>query len=836
MAGISEMDFAFAEARKRKAEAEAAGPPSSFKTLGTNMARGSAMLAGMPSDITQAAINAAPPTDDSRIGRMERKDQLEYRDTVEPVELRGGYKDITGLMEKAGLPSPEEVTDRGWLATVGQFLGGGFINPASLGRTLFKKGVEGGIRKTAKQAAGDVATGTTSATGFVVGEEYGGPAAGMVGAIAGPAGMSAAASIASAELGALRAVYSPQYRATTALLDSVDDTRNLSKLEGKTADEFHTTAELTDDPGLRNLQKDRSGESSVLRNKQKEQIDTLGERLEGEAPLGSTQDASRTLRTSLEADRAQLNEGMSNAIRDAQEKLGDLSGKSKIEINTQLIESTEEVFNAARDKQTALYNAEELIGVTVAPKGKNSMNSLRKTADDLLKSDEAIGAPKAIPTEYIKRLDTFGPEPTLQVVQAYRSSLLTAQRAARRGDNANPQLAKNLGILAESARLVLNNVNAGGAAHKAARDFSNLFHNTFGNKSALSQVLGGTSGKPIVTSQAGQVLTKNKEAAQNVDEAAKNFQGEAVQQSAKDYSLEVFRSKAMPNGVYNEKAAQRWIQQTEDSGLFEAWPDLRVQAEEIMASQGKVGAAESATKAFNAKADVVALEKFLGVENVQKAWKRTMASDNPVAQIEAMQARLAGNEAAQRGFRQIAWDDISTKPFDRPQDVLKYMDNPQNTRALETALGKEHFDVMRGVFDDMDKIVNQKTQATHLPSHTQMLGGAISIPQMLGRYYNIKRGVVSRAFVMTEFGSRIINKVIQTATEKQTLEALDQLLVNPELAFKMTQRVTKANEIDMAKSLLEAMGRTAMPVLEQEVENVQALQAKPNQEVQPALQ
>lgn len=372
--------------------------------------------------------------------------------------------------------------------------------------------------------------------------------------------------------------------------------------------------------------------------------DALASARQQSANFGGTDRTREVLESGQEHLVNLVNLRAAKAAQTAQARIDEISTPTPRQVSQIAREELDTALKDVRAQESELWKA---VGKDVPAEFNNSAKELSS-----IRSETSKRVPLEIP-QWMQKAIMSSKSATLNDVQQVRSRVLgEARQASKDGDFDKARIMNRLadGLLAD-----LEAVEAPGVA--AARGFSRSLNERF-SQGAVKDILsrGARKGAGIASEDTLKKVFSGGTPATNAKEflAASPESAPQLQQFLRSRVV----SNATRQGTFNPRAAQAEINKLQTEGLFDVFPNLRGELDEVVnlfnRSQNlstRAGAVAERGGSRLSKQDERSLAKLLLGGDPGEEMAILLRDDNAVQLARSLKRRMGGNKDAVQGLK-----------------------------------------------------------------------------------------------------------------------------------------------------------------------------------------
>lgn len=698
-------------------------------------------------------------------------------------------------------------------------------------RQMFRPIVETFARAPAGSTAAEFGLATTAGLGAGIAQESSdnplAEFAGQMVGVATPPALLGAARAGGQAFRGLTAGVSAKQSAKEALRSHITQggKQALARIEARPAgDNFGTTAQVTNDPGLLTLERSisRSGGATTGRFFEKRTTQNQALRRQmgllegGSDDLLRTQDAKarKAIQNTIDDTLGRLDRKIDEAMPgDTTPSSADLSA-----ISSQAKDGLMEELSKARSTESELW---QRVGSDLKVDFTPLKNMVRSIIDGMGKLPDEQNIPR-VARDIIKTkkaadqksiIDFVDDEEPFSELINIRKRIIN-ERMIEKGQQA-PNGTK-INFLNQLDNAIMDTINTLDDSFlvdvvdfNTAREFSNQLNSRFTrgmvNKVLSKNIQGGARTPASASLRTLTGGTGSREAAQEFIAAAGGNQG--LVDLGTDFIVKDFLNKNMSaDNVLNAKRARLWVSNHTD--VLDEFPAAKQAIARVIQRHSRAETLinrRTRTQRFIEKS---AAHEYLG-KSPERGIDMILASNDPAQSAKRIMRFMRDDPSAVEGFKRHLWEGIARRMELAEKDLMqeaflspaKFQKSLQKYNTLfKSVYGEAQYKNLQDVFGKLEMMAkSQRPVLTGGSDTSQNLG--ISIPQVLGRAYNVKRGVVSKTFVIMEGASRVINRVLHGHTQEQSRRLLEEALIDPDIGKLLITKVTPQNEVQIAKRL-----------------------------------
>lgn len=214
------------------------------------------------------------------------------------------------------------------------------------------------------------------------------------------------------------------------------------------------------------------------------------------------------------------------------------------------------------------------------------------------------------------------------------------------------------------------------------------------------------------------------------------------------------------------------------------------------------------------KSDLLAL----GAEDIEKYSKEI---DNVMTKLVLEGLLAKGKRRIQKGrfFSKIDGGRSAVYAYDSPEEIIEAIDNPNTRSILNEVMDQDHINDLRDVMTYLKNTTQDPESVGMFPKTFKEI--KFSTTEILSRVYNLARGMVSPAYVASEFAVRVslnasVDMVKMAAGDPDAARVLRDVLLYPENMNKvklnefgilmqdfLVSELARANVTELPELLLE---------------------------------
>ena len=281
-----------------------------------------------------------------------------------------------------------------------------------------------------------------------------------------------------------------------------------------------------------------------------------------------------------------------------------------------------------------------------------------------------------------------------------------------------------------------------------------------------------------------------------------------------------FVGKAAADGNFSQPKAQTEINRLQNEGMFEVFPDLRTELDDIVKLFGRADTlSQRATAVANrggsriARGEEQSLAGLLLDGNPGTEMRNLLNSKNPTRNAAAMRRRMGNNEAAKQGLKSAYMEELAARStrtvdgvgeFDGGKMASLFQDNLQTAKALgmteqEIGTARLIFGKLKLAQADPGAAINALNDETAQAINFLLtLIGARAGAEIAGKSFGA--GIKSASA-----GATLINKTFSKFTTNEQLElALEAIQSPPLMRSLLTRTDAPAAEIEASMRRIES--------------------------------
>lgn len=791
--------------------------------LGAGANEGMASILGLPVDVVNWALGkvGVPVSDTPFAGRKSIIKAMRYLGIPE-VEATNAYERI---VKRVG----EEVGANtiGFGAVGGAVRGARGASQAIKPPTYADAFTKPFIETPGKTAAVETGLSISAGTGAGLANEAfpGSPVADIVGQLAG--GLTPSA-ITSVVRGAARPVanvvrrFSPagiEKRAGSNLVKSAEDPEAVIRALDKAAEipdstGFRpTTAQASQDPGVRSLEtlsaKGSPRIAGSLETRRAANNAALRQSFEKLAPDSTL--GPEAVREALTGRIGQITKALDKRIAKAETKAKNVAGREPL--------SSEDASAALRGElEAALKDAravERDLWRQVDPEGTLTVDTvplkeaMAKWEGGLTKAERL-----SVPDDILRIVgkaeketpNSIANNDLIDEVTSIRTEIITAAREARSAGNFRK--ARLLGQMDDVVLGYLDNLDIN-EAYNAARAFSRELNEKF-TRGQIGRVLKSNRQGGDVVPESGTAAAFFKSGA-GAPEAAKQLisavgdRPRAIK-AVRDHALnDLYRVATDADGNVNPTRLKIWMKK--HSSALDQFPELRKELSTVVKAESQLADIRTAKTRTLDEVEKGAARLFLDADP-DKAVSAALSSKNPQQALIRVRQLIRNSPEGMNGLRRSVWNELAKSAdsgvrdtagelFVDPKNLRKFLN--KNRKALAVVYNKEDL----GRLHRIANLAEMNFRRGTMPSAVQATATsqALGLNQMLSRFYAIQRGVVSKRFIASEVSARLLNRVLDRATNKQLEVVMERALLDPEFAALLMRKASPRTEREIAKRI-----------------------------------
>lgn len=742
-----------------------------------------------------------------RLGDLGLYGQVIPETAPERVASRAGEEVGVALMPLAGL------LQGGRAALAGARQAPGAIN-ALVGSTRAAPGTVSALETASAAAAGTGAG--TAAEAFPdspVAEAYGA----LAGALAPSAAWEALRRAPGVVKSAVQSVTGgpPRQQVGQRLVEAASDPeaamRALETRQVIPQDFQPTTAQVADDPGLKTFERGQAAASSeaAARALQVQAAQNAAMRRQREllTPSQAPEAAEEFFRGRLNALKSQVRDRVKAAERlerQAVETLGPRGGRGAESVA--LRDELEAAMRDARAMESEMWSA-------VDPGGQMRFDtaplktSVERWFEKLPSAYQAF-----VPRRVMRVVEGLRPEEGIEDLTALRSVIASQARSARRQGNYNEAR-----VLRQLDKRVLRSIDRlpfVSDEYDAARNFSRFLNETFndgvvkkmlreGVEPETAAALAYRAGEPggVGTRQVQEALTFQQPGMEPPTP-------EAGMRAMQEYARRDLAGAGITSGGrVSPEGVERYLQRY--GPAMQQMPEVaqtgRRAATQARSAERLAGVAQRGEQALGRTAQARAVAKGI-VPEIRSALGSARAGKRLGALVRS--ARKDQTGAALEGLRRGVWDeltrrldlgqtDVDKTPLMSPANFRKALTDNRDAMLSSGLYSKtelRRMDRFLGLLEKMNAVQNAKAiragpgTAQELASRRQ--APTFSLPQAMGRMYNVEKGVVSQRFVLMELAARTLHRMFSGLSDEAIASLTQDALYDPKLASTLMREVT----------------------------------------------
>jgi len=606
-----------------------------------------------------------------------------------------------------------------------------------------------------------------------------------------------------------------------------------------------SVSDVTQDPGLAALEFSRqnsgdgAGVFAVRRQDNQRAADTALSDAAPTASPGAFSDAARTRRTDiatqiedyldqLNLDLGQTTEGLSPSM--TSEARGQTVRGALDEALGQARSAEREAWSAVSgqaDPAPLAYAFDRLYG--------NLTQSERRVVDDARAAIDTPGSLGGAPGSGDDMLSAIlGPDgrpyprpqapvsemTRLEEITSLRSEFTSAQRAAEAAGD--PNKSRILGQFVAAIDTYLDTAPDVAEPLRAARAVSKDLNDRFTRRGdpVADSLATRPSGGPAVpdSNVPGRFVQPDTRDAASIDRLLAEADSDEVRSALQDQILDTVRSRGL---LDSPDRLDAFLGQY--SRVFEKFPELKQSFGTAAGLKREIASTETGQRAmqrdlFSASGNAVGRYLQYGDERAKDAMNTVLRSKDPAAAMDELLSFVDDTPQAVEGARAAFWDALKGKAQStgtstrtggggqswRYQDVFNFVNEPGNAAAMERLYrdDPEHLGHLRELASALSGANFGTTGRAAGSSGTPqgVFAGSLPSAESVGsRVFAVNRGVVSPQFAAFNLGSVMARKIARGTYSEQFNRILDQALLDPDVAEKLTREYNPANVAALAR-------------------------------------
>ena len=239
---------------------------------------------------------------------------------------------------------------------------------------------------------------------------------------------------------------------------------------------------------------------------------------------------------------------------------------------------------------------------------------------------------------------------------------------------------------------------------------------------------------------------------------------------------------------------------------------------------GKYTNAEQFFKKYVEEGDLTGIQELksdllaLGAEDIEKYSKEI---DNVITKLVLEGLLAKGDRRIQKGrfFSKIDGGKSAVYAYDSPEKIIEAIDNPNTRSILSEVMDQDHINDLRDVMTYLKNTTQDPEAIKDLPGTFRAV--KFSVTEVLSRVYNLARGMVSPAYVASEFAVRVslnasMDMVKMAAGDPDAARVLKDVLLYPENMNKVKLNEFQILMQDFLVSELARANVTELPQMTME--------------------